>query len=72
MGLKTEENYRLEDEGNYRHEDSALVPTRNFISSSHSGATDVGITLRLPDIGLPCSGSRRPMLEVSAWTGPVS
>ena len=25
---------------------------------------DVGITLRLPNIGLPCSGSRRPMLEL--------
>ena len=62
IGMKTKTESKVIDmkaKGvNYRHEDSALVPARNFVSTSHSGATDVGITLRLPDIGLPCSGSR--------------
>ena len=30
-----------------------IVPARSFTSASHSGATDVGITLRVPDISLP-------------------
>ena len=30
-----------------------IVPARSFTSTSHSGATDVGITLRVPDISLP-------------------
>src|SRR3954471_691353 len=49
---------------NCRHEDPALVRTRNFVSTSHSGATDVGITLRLTTIGLPLVGSRRIGLQV--------
>jgi hypothetical protein len=32
---------------------ATLVPTQNFASASHSGATDVGITLRVPEISLP-------------------
>ena len=32
---------------------ATLVPTRNFASASHSGTTDVGITLRVLDISLP-------------------
>ena len=61
IGVKTKtksEDIDIKSKENYRHEDSALVPTRNFVSTSHSGATDVGITPRLPDIGLPCSGSQ--------------
>src|SRR3954468_23105216 len=48
---------------NCRHEDPALLPTRNFVSTSHSGATDVGITLRLTTIGIPLVGSRRIGLQ---------
>ena len=60
IGMKTKmksKSIDMKSKENYRHEDSALVPTQNFVSTSHSGATDVGITLRLPDIGLPYSGS---------------
>ena len=30
-----------------------LVPARSFTSASHSGATDVGITLRVTNIMIP-------------------
>ena len=32
---------------------ATLVLARSFASASHSGATDVGITLRVPDIAIP-------------------
>ena len=32
---------------------TTLVPARSFTSARHSGATDVGITLRVPDIAIP-------------------
>jgi hypothetical protein len=32
---------------------ATIVPTRSFTSASHSGATDVGITLRVTNIRLP-------------------
>ena len=32
---------------------TTLFPARSFTSARHSGATDVGITLRVPDIAIP-------------------
>ena len=32
---------------------TTLVPARSFTSARHSGATDVGITLRVLDIAIP-------------------
>ena len=32
---------------------TTLVPARSFTSARHSGATDVGITLWVLDIGIP-------------------
>ena len=53
---------------------TALVPARSFTSASHSGATDVGITLRVPNISLPPPAQLgahedRPITKLGLYVG---
>ena len=47
------------------------VPARSNTSVSHSGATDVGITLRVTDIRLPRLAQQGPIWSATAQGGPV-